>query len=136
MSEILEDFLEGLQNYFRDHTELRKLVSNRLYLVEAPSNAKMPYVVYHIPNISLEETFDNKYDEVLVQFNIFDDSASALKAISIYVQLSNINRWREQLSIANGEVVRVDRDFVHLDKLKEDKCWQIVCQFRFKLTST
>ena len=48
-------------------------MSGRLYLQQAPQNTSYPYSVFSIVSHNHEWQFNDRIEDMLIQFNIFDD---------------------------------------------------------------
>lgn len=56
----------------------------RIYNTEASSSAVFPYIVFTLINSSTNGTFTEKFEEYLVQFNIYSENKSSMEACNIF----------------------------------------------------
>jgi hypothetical protein len=105
-------------------------VSARLYLSEAPQGTSFPYIVYYLVANDYDHQFGEDYEDCLIQFNIFDDKASASNISTYFENLKALYDWASP-DVTNYTVVRMQREFAQLNK--DDDVWQYTVQYRVLL---
>lgn len=63
-------------------------VGERIYLDRAPEAAAFPYVVFYVITGMPDDTFQDRIDEILVQFSILSTSRGAAEITGIYNNLT------------------------------------------------
>ena len=116
------------------HTQLQTTqfwtdLDGRVYFDHAPQGTAFPYCVYFVVNDRYDYQFDSEFQEVVLQFNTFDKSASALNVLSYYDSLRDGLDWAK-LSITGYDCVRVEPEWANVEWLEEEEAWICRAQYR------
>lgn len=110
-------------------TALKNAVTG-MYLTEAPQGTAYPYIVYHKISGVPDWTFSEDMENVLIQFNIYDDNSSSATINDIYTKLIALYDWCT-LSVTNWNSIYMKRE---LDELTRDNdIWRYLCQYRLEI---
>lgn len=124
--------------------ELRKSIYNasktinnlngRVFYSQAPKDAILPYVTYHFINGRLDKDSINKYENVIVQFNAFDDNVTPDRLETIIEDIEKIFDDGQKTITISGNCIFIDikRQWVRPIQ-KIDDVWQAVLQYRFEI---
>ncbi|GAG59613.1 unnamed protein product, partial [marine sediment metagenome] len=82
----------GIYAKFFGNTPLKNAVTD-LYLDRAKQTAVYPYIVYHKISGRPDYTFTEDMENVLIQFNIYDDNSSSETINDIYTKLKALYDW-------------------------------------------
>ena len=119
----------GLYNKYNGNAAL-KAVINGFYFTEAPQDAVMPYIVYHKISGVPDHTFTEDMENVIIQFNIYDDHSSSTTVNDIYAKLTALFDWCT-LIVAGWNSIYMKRE---LDNLTRDNdIWNYFLQFRLEI---
>ena len=110
-----------------------------LYNTEAPQNAEFPYCVFALVSNVPEFTFNEDFENCLVQFNLFSKESSPAKICTLYELLrgdtiSGTGFDFLELSITNYEAVSLIRENAILFQV--DDVWQYNVTYRMILEKT
>lgn len=101
-------------------------LSGKLYLTEAPQNTTFPYMVYYLVSNDYDYQFVEDFEVFLIQFNIFDDNASASNIGTYFENLKTLYDWATP-TVSGYSVVRMVREFAQL--ARDDDVWQYSVQY-------
>lgn len=65
-------------------------VGGRIYLDDAPDKATFPYCVFFIVSAVPNDTFSEKLDDILIQFDLFSTSKGATEITGMYNKLTTL----------------------------------------------
>lgn len=65
-------------------------VGGRIYLDDAPDKATFPYCVYFIVSAVPNDTFSEKLDDILIQFDLYSMSKGATEITGLYNKLTSL----------------------------------------------
>jgi hypothetical protein len=65
-------------------------VGGRIYLDDAPDKATFPYCVYFIVSAVPNDTFSEKLDDILIQFELYSMSKGATEITGMYSKLRSL----------------------------------------------
>ncbi len=105
-------------------------VSGKLYLSVAPQNSTFPYIVYYLVSNDYDFQFSEDYEDCLIQFNIFDDKASASNINTYFENLKTLYDWALPV-VVGYTVIKMQREFAQL--VRDDDVWQYTVQYRILL---
>lgn len=121
----------GIFNLFTTGTPaIYTSVGGRLYLTEAPQNTSFPYIVYYLISNDYDFQFEEDYEEFIIQFNIFDDDASASDIGTYFENLKSLYDWSSP-TVTGYSVINFTREFAQL--ARDDDVWQYTVQYRVLL---
>lgn len=89
--------------FSEDSGELYDAVGGRLYKGRAPEGAEYPYIVYQIVSNAPDKTFNEDYEETLIQFSIFSAAAGSTEIEDLYADL--IALFDEKEMTISGETL-------------------------------
>ena len=119
----------GIYANFDGNAALKAVVTD-MYFTEAPQDAVMPYIVYHKISGVPDYTFTEDMENVIIQFNIFDDHSSSTTINDIYTKLTALFDWCS-LDIVGWNSIYMKRE---LDNLTRDNdIWNYFCQYRLEI---
>lgn len=101
-----------------------------LYNTLAPQDAVFPYGTFSLISNVSDWSFSDKYEECLIQFNIFSDESSATVVCNAFELLKTAFDFYE-LSVANYDTVSMIRESAILTKT--DDVWQYSVTYRIVL---
>ena len=102
----------------------------KLYLNEAPQNTTFPYIVYYVEGNDYDYQFVEDFEDFIIQFNIFDDKASASNITDYFEKLKDLYDWSIP-TVTGYTVSRFVREFAQL--VRDDEVWQYTVQYRVLL---
>ena len=119
----------GLWNKYNSNAALKAVVSG-MYLTEAPQGTAYPYIVYHKINGVADYTYTEDMENVIIQFNIFDDHNSSTTINDIYTKLTALFDWCS-LTVVGWDSIYMKRE---LDNLTKDNgIWNYFVQYRLEI---
>jgi len=119
----------GLYNKYLSNAALKAAITG-FYFTEAPQDAVMPYIVYHKISGVPDYTYTEDMENVIIQFNIFDDHSSSTTVNDIYAKLTALFDWCI-LTVAGWNSIYMKRE---LDNLTRDNdIWNYFLQFRLEI---
>jgi len=107
-----------------------KAVINGMYFTEAPQDAVMPYIVYHKISGVPDYTFTEDMENVIIQFNIFDDHSSSTTINDIYTKLTALFDWCS-LTVAGWDSIYMKRELDNLNRSND--IWNYFAQYRLEI---
>jgi len=127
----MKTLFTGIYNLFITGTPaIYTNVGGRFYLTEAPQNTAFPYIVYYLANNDYDYQFVEDFEDFLIQFNIFDDKASASNISTYFENLKTLFDWSVP-TVTGYTVSRFVREFAQL--VRDDEVWQYTVQYRVLL---
>ena len=125
----MQALFTGLYNKYNGDADLKAVITD-LYNTEVPQDAVMPYVVYHKISGVPDYTYTEDMENVIIQFNIFDDHSSSTTVNDIYAKLTALFDWCT-LTVAGWNSIYMKRE---LDNLTRDNdIWNYFAQFRLEI---
>ena len=125
----MKELFTGIYTKFSNDGDLSGVVTG-MYFTEAPQDAVMPYVVFHKISGVPDHTFTEDMENVIIQFNIFDDHSSSTTVNDIYAKLTALFDWCT-LTVAGWNSIYMKRE---LDNLTRDNdIWNYFAQFRLEI---
>ena len=122
---------EGIYSLFATgSTTIYANVGGRLYLSEAPQNTSFPYIVFYLVSDDYDFQFTEDYEDILIQFNIFDDKASPSNISNYFENLKTLYDWSSP-TVVGYTVIKFVREFAQL--VRDDDVWQYTVQYRILL---
>ena len=125
----MQALFTGLYNKYLSDADLKAVITD-LYNTEAPQDAVMPYIVYHkisgVPNYTYTEEAEN----VIIQFNIFDDHSSSTTVNDIYAKLTALFDWCT-LTVAGWNSIYMKRELDNLNRSND--IWNYFVQYRLEI---
>lgn len=125
----MQVLFEGIWNKYNGNAALKAVVTG-MYFTEAPQGTAYPYIVYHkisgVPGYTYTEDMEN----IIIQFNIFDNNNSVITINDIYTKLTALYDWTT-LTVSGYSSIYCKRE---LDKLeKNDGIWNYFLQYRLEI---
>jgi len=119
----------GLYSKFSNNAALKAVVSG-MYLTEAPQGTEYPYIVYHKISGVPDHTYTEDMENVIIQFNIYDDHNSSTTINDIYTKLTALYDWCS-LTVVGWDSIYMKRE---LDNLTRDNgIWNYFVQYRLEI---
>ena len=125
----MQVLFQGIYTKFSNDVALSGAVTG-MYLTEAPQGTAYPYIVYHKITGTPDWTFSEDMENVIIQFNIFDDHSSSTTINDIYTKLKALYDWCS-LTISGWDSIYMKRELDHLTK--ENGIWNYFVQFRLEI---
>jgi len=119
----------GLWNKFNGNAALKAVVSG-MYLTEAPQGTAYPYITYHKISGVADYTFTEDMENVIIQFNIFDDNNSSTTINDIYTKLTALYDWCS-LTVVGWDSIYMRRELDNLTR--ENDVWNYFVQYRLEI---
>ena len=116
----------GLYNKYLSNAALKAVITG-FYFTEAPQDAVMPYVVYHLVSNVADWTYTEDMENSLIQFSIFDNNSSSTTINDIYAKLTALFNWCS-LSVTGYSHIYMKREFNILTRGND--IWKYVIQYR------
>ena len=119
----------GLWNKYNSNAALKAVVSG-MYFTQAPQGTAYPYIVYHKISGVADYTYTEDMENVIIQFNIFDDHNSSTTINDIYTKLTALFDWCS-LTVVGWNSIYMKRE---LDNLTKDNgIWNYFVQYRLEI---
>jgi len=119
----------GLWNKYNGNAALKAVVSG-MYLTQAPQGTAYPYITYHKISGVADYTYTEDMENVIIQFNIYDDNNSSTTINDIYTKLTALYDWCS-LTVAGWDSIYMKRE---LDNLTKDNgIWNYFVQYRLEI---
>jgi len=125
----MQALFTGLYNKYNGDTDLKAIITG-FYFTEAPQDAVMPYVVYHKISGVPDYTFTEDMENVIIQFNIFDDHSSSTTVNDIYAKLTTLFDWCS-LTVAGWNSIYMKRELDNLNRSND--IWNYFVQYRLEI---
>jgi hypothetical protein len=109
-------------------------LSGGLWNTMAPQYPTYPYAVFQLVSDTADHLFIEIVEDVLLQFNIFDNSQSATTACNLFKDLDALYD-NCVLAVSNYGFLIMLREFNHLLRIDEAEggFWQYIAQYRIML---
>ena len=119
----------GLYAKYNGNAALKAVVSG-MYFTEAPQGTAYPYIVYHKISGVADYTYTEDMENVIIQFNIFDDHNSSTTINDIYTKLTALFDWCS-LTVVGWNSIYMKRE---LDNLTKDNgIWNYMVSYRLEI---
>ena len=111
---------------------LRALV-NALHYDQAPQSSSLPYIVFHIINMSPGRTFSASElrEDMLLQFSIFDETRNVDAVWNIYDALDALYD-EATITVTGYTSIAILRESV-VSPVWLDKTWQMSADYRWEI---
>ena len=119
----------GLWNKYNSNAALKAVVSG-MYFTEAPQGTAYPYIVYHKISGVADYTYTEDMENVIIQFNIFDDHNSSTTINDIYTKLTALFDWCS-LTVVGWNSIYMKRELDNLTK--ENGIWNYMVGYRLEI---
>ena len=120
----------GVYKKFNDDITGLKTSVTGLYLDRELKGTAYPYIVYHKISGRPDWTFTEDMENILLQFNIFDDHSSSTTVNDIFKKFKAVYDWCS-LDIVGWNSIYMKRE---LDNLTRDNdIWNYFLQFRLEI---
>ena len=119
----------GLYNKYLSNAALKAVITG-FYFTEAPQDAVMPYVVYHKISGVPDYTYTEDMENVIIQFNIFDEHSSSTTINDIYTKLTALFDW-STLTVAGWNSIYMKRELYNLTR--DNDIWNYFVQYRLEI---
>lgn len=100
-----------------------------LYNTFAPEEAKEPYITFDFIAGLPDYTFDTRFEEVIIQFNIYSGNNSPVEVNNLYDNLKDVYD-DGTLSVVGYQHVNMQRELNQLVRDIEEGVWQYIVQYR------
>jgi len=119
----------GLWNKYNGNAALKAVVSG-MYFTEAPQGTAYPYITYHKISGVADYTYTEDMENVIIQFNIYDDHNSSTTINDIYTKLTALYDWCS-LTVVGWDSIYMKRE---LDNLTRDNgIWNYMISYRLEI---
>ena len=106
-------------------------IGNRVYYLRALQNAAMPYCVYSFYADTHSYDSGNNWEEIYIQFSIFDNNSGSTNISTLESNLINL---LDGVTLTFTNYTQIS--FKRLSKrhlLDEDNVWQTILEYRIEL---
>ena len=119
----------GLWNKYNGNAALKAVVSG-MYFAKAPQGTAYPYIVYHKISGRPDYTYTENMENVIFQFNIYDDHNGSTTVNDIFKKFTALYDWCS-LTVVGWDSIYMKRE---LDDLKnENDIWNYFLQYRLEI---
>jgi len=125
----MQALFTGIWNKYNGNAALKAAVSG-MYLTEAPQGTAYPYITYHKISGVADYTFTEDMENVIIQFNIFDNNNSSTTINDIYTKLTALYDWCS-LTVTGWNSIYMRRELDNLTK--ENDIWNYFVQYRLEI---
>jgi hypothetical protein len=116
-------------------TDLRTAIGSRFYYFMAKQNDTFPYATFDFVTSTYDNQFQEDFETVSVQFNVFSKSSDSSEAGDIYGYLIALYDWCS-LSVSGYSLVEMRRIFTTTDYFMDDNVWMYTTEYRVWLRKT
>ena len=135
MADFYTNVGTGIKTLFDTSNDFSTAMSGGLWLVESKPKNTFPYCVYAFlgdkPMYTFGETTPKEGEDILVQFTIFDKTASAININKYEGYLRALFDWAS-ISVTAYTLMEMRRDNT-IPAFKVDDVWQITVTYRIKI---
>ena len=125
----MQVLFEGLYSKFDNDASLKAVVSG-MYFTQAPQGTEYPYITYHKISDRPDYTYTEDMENVIIQFNIYDDHYSSTTINDIYSKLTALYDWCS-LNVTGWDSIYMRRELDNLTR--ENDIWQYMIQYRLAI---
>ena len=125
----MQALFTGLYNKYNGDTDLKAVITG-FYFTEAPQDAVMPYIVYNKISGRPDYTYTEDMENVLIQFNIYDDHSSSTTINDIYKKLTALFDWCV-LSVDGWSSIYMKRELDMLTRTNDT--WDYFLEYRLEI---
>lgn len=118
-----------------NHNSFYTGLSGKMYLGFAPQDTTSPYAVYNLINDASDYQFIEQFEEVVIQFDIVSQSASAVECNTLFGYLISLYD-NCSLTVSGYSHIRMDRLYSSLNYYSEDGSWVYTVQYRILIQKT
>jgi hypothetical protein len=116
-----------------NHNSFYNAISGRFYFVQAPQETAFPYSVYHLLTDTYDFTFTEEFEEIIIQFDMYDQDPSSSDILDATEYLKTLFDWCRPTVTGYSVSHGMERIFSTIDWFDEDGVWQSVVQYRISL---
>jgi hypothetical protein len=124
----MQELFEGIYDKY-DGSALESEITG-MYLEEAIQGAVYPYCVYHkisgVPNYTYTEEAEN----IIIQFDLYDDNSSATDINTAFSALTTLYDWCS-LTVAGWNSIYMKRELDLLNR--ENDIWHYIVSYRLEI---
>jgi len=125
----MKELFTGLYNKYSGNEALKAAITG-FYFTEAPQDAAMPYIVYHKISGRPDYTYTEDMENVLIQFNIYDDNSSSTTINDIYAKLTALFDWCT-LTVLGWNSIYMKEEFGYLENMND--VWNYMVSYRLEI---
>lgn len=129
----MHEVTTSIYNEFSNDGALSGAVTD-LYLIEAPEKTVHPYITFFIVSDIPFWTWTSEAREIVIQFNIFDDSPGGATIGDILNKLQSCYDWCTLTSLSGWTCIYMKRELNYLQRLEKEKVWQYISQYRLMIS--
>ena len=132
----MQALTDAIYTKYNGSSALKAVLTQGLWLSEAPENQAFPYGVFFIVSDVPEYTFNEAMENILVQFTLFSNTQSAVASggiDAIYTQLITLFDWCS-LSVTGWTFIYMKRESSHSERI--DDVWHYWVTYRILLWKT
>ena len=138
MADFLTNVGTGIKTLFDTTNDFSTAMSGGLWYDESKPNNTFPYCVYSFlgdkPMYYFAASNPDEGEDILVQFNIYDKTASAININKYEGYLRALFDWAA-ISVTGYTLMEMRRDTT-IPAFKVDDVWQITVTYRIKIDKT
>ena len=120
----------GVYKKFNDDITGLKTSVTGLYLDRALQGTAYPYIVYHKISGRPDYTYTEDMENVLIQFNIYDDNSSSTTINDIYAKLTALFDWCT-LTVLGWNSIYMKEEFGYLENMND--VWNYMVSYRLEI---
>ncbi len=137
----MKDLFAAIYNQFANtsgsppvNTTIYTDLGGRLFNTFAPQGTQYPYAVFQLVSDVPEWTFTEDLEDVILQFNIFDNGESSANVCQYFTDLDALYH-QCILTLSNYDCLYMFREISHLLRHDEPEggVWQYLVQYRILL---
>lgn len=125
----MQVLFQAIYSKFSGNVDLSGAVTG-MHLTEAPQGSVYPYIVYHKISGVPDYTYTEDMENMLIQFNIFDDNSSSTTINDIYKKLKALYDYCS-LTVSGWNSIYMRRELDNLTK--ENDIWNYFLQYRLEI---
>lgn len=118
-----------------NHNSFYTGLSGRMYLGLAPQESTYPYCVYNLITDTHNFQFTEKFEDVIVQFDIVSNSSSATECNTLFGYLTTLYD-NTPLTVSSYYHIKTDRLYSSLTFYTDEAVWVYTVQYRVLIQKT
>jgi len=135
----MTDLAKAIYDYYNGvgvtAAALKSALTNGLWNTTAPQDTNYPYGTYSIVSLTQRINFIERYEDIIIQFNLFEDTTNSPVAINnLFDKLIAAFDFAE-LTVDNHTHIYMKRETSFLTK-DENNIWQYNVSYRIYLKQT
>ena len=126
---------KAIYSYFsaEPHNDFYNDISGRLYFSEAPQGTARPYAVQHLISQEPEYFFGSeRFEDFLVQFDLYDESQSAVNIGNYYNHMCKLFD-HAAIAVTGFGTIKFERESSRFIRDPESNVWRYTVDYSIKL---